>query len=87
MAVIHKLRRILTKEFPSPDRVSLRDRDGIIGIITSTRFRDMDSMDRLTLLNELLKQHGLSHEEKREIVILVPVTPEEEEARTAMDAL
>jgi hypothetical protein len=85
MALVRKLKRILTKAFPPPDKVSLRDHHGLIGIVTSTRFRNMDTMARQDVLQEVLEEHDLSAEEKRQILILVAVTPEEEAAHTAVD--
>ncbi len=47
MAVaLRKLRRILEERFPAPDKVELRGEDGIIGVVTSRRFRRLDAMQR-----------------------------------------
>jgi hypothetical protein len=80
MAVaLRKLKRILEERFPSPDKVDLRDDDGIIGIITSRRFRRMDTMQRQDLIHDILAT-SLNPQERRHIVIIVGVTPEEESA-------
>ncbi len=76
MAVVRKLKKILEERFPSPDKVELRDNDGIIGIITSKRFRRLDPMQRQDLIFDILTTH-LSPEERRHIVLMVAVTPEE----------
>jgi acid stress-induced BolA-like protein IbaG/YrbA len=62
--------------------VKLRDDDGIIGIITSKQFRRLDVMQRQDLIFDILGSH-LSPEERRHVVLLVAVTPEEEAAYTA----
>jgi hypothetical protein len=85
MALMRKLKRILKEAFPPPAKIRLRDEDGIIGVVTSARFRNMDSMDRQDLLQDILLKHGLSAEEMRRILIIVAVTPEEETAHTATD--
>src|SRR5439155_8983 len=51
MAVVLKLKKILREAFPPPDKVNLRDEDGIIGVVTSKRFRRMDSMQRQDLIH------------------------------------
>jgi hypothetical protein len=77
MAVIRKLKKILEERFPPPDKVNLRDEDGIIGIVTSKRFSRMDSMQRQDLIHHLLESR-LTEEERQEVVVIVAVTPEEE---------
>src|SRR5262249_36526625 len=79
MAVVRKLKKILEERFPPPDKVTLRDEDGIIGIVTSKRFRRMDSMQRQGLIDDILATR-LSDEEQRQVVLIVGVTPEEEVA-------
>jgi acid stress-induced BolA-like protein IbaG/YrbA len=85
MALIRKLKQILAEAFPPPDKIELRNGDGIIGIVTSKRFRGMGMMDRQTLIDDALKSHGLSEKEIRRIVIIAAVTPEEEQFRAAME--
>jgi hypothetical protein len=82
MAVIRKLRRILEKRFPPPDTVELRDDDRIIGVVTSARFRRMDTMQRQNLFHDILATQ-LTAEERRRILLIVGVTPEEEVASVA----
>lgn len=82
MAVARKLKKILEEQFPSPDKVKLRDDDGIIGIVTSKRFRRLDPMQRQDLIFDILASH-LSPEERRHVVLIVAVTPEEDAAYAA----
>jgi len=78
MAVaLRKLKRILKERFPPPDKVDLRDEDGIIGVVTSKRFRRMDTMQRQDLIHDILATY-LRPEERRHVVLIVAVTPEEE---------
>lgn len=82
MAVVRKLKRILEERFPHPDKVELRDEDGIIGVVTSKRFRRMDTMQRQDYLHDLLATQ-LSREERRHVLVIVAVTPEEEIANAS----
>lgn len=84
MAVIRKIKKILAERFPPPDKVELRDEDGIIGVVTSKSFRKMDSMERQDLLHETLATH-LTGEEQRQVVMIVAVTPDEEAANANGD--
>ncbi len=53
MAVVRKLKKILQEHFPPPDKVELRDEDRVIGVVTSKRFRRMDTMQRQDLIYEI----------------------------------
>lgn len=78
MAVaLRKLKRILEEQFSPPDKVDLRDEDGIIGVNTSRRFRRLDGMQRQDIIHDLLAT-SLTPAERRQVVLLVGVTPEEE---------
>jgi stress-induced morphogen len=77
MAVARKLKRVLTRHFPPPDKVELRDEDRIIGVITSKRFRGMDSMQRQDMIHDILTT-DLTADERRQVLMLAAFTPEEE---------
>jgi stress-induced morphogen len=79
MAVVRKLKKILEERFPPPDKVNLRDDDGIIGVVTSKRFRRLDAMQRQDLIHDVLATR-LTGEERRHVLLIVAVTPEEEAA-------
>ncbi|HBI41324.1 MAG TPA: hypothetical protein DDY78_00510 [Planctomycetales bacterium] len=81
MAILRKLKRILTEEFPAPDKVRLEDHDGVIGSISSERFKQMDSMDRHDLIHKILAAH-LTPEEMRKIQVIVGVTHKEYDLMT-----
>jgi len=85
MGLKQKLKRILVEAFPPPSKITLKDHDGLVAIVTSATFRDLDAMERQDLLQEVLQKHGITSEEMKRILILVAVTPEEEEAYTAVD--
>jgi hypothetical protein len=82
--VIRKLKKILEDSFPPPDKVQLREHDGVIGIITSKRFRRMDTMQRQDLIHDILTSN-LTASERQQVVIIVGVTPEEELANAVDD--
>ena len=79
MAVVRKLKKILEERFPYPDKVDLRVDDGVIGVVTSKRFRRMDAMQRQDLIHDILATQ-LTGEERRHVLLIVGVTPEEEVA-------
>lgn len=71
-----KLEAVLTQRFPAPATVMLEDNDGIIGVITSSGFAGMESLDRQNLIGDLIQTH-LSREERRQVQVIVGVTPDE----------
>ena len=77
MRVARKLKKVLEKRFPPPDKVVIRDKDRIIGIITSKRFRRLDTMQRQDIIHDILTTQ-LSEEERRHVLLVIGVTPEEE---------
>ena len=83
---LRKLKRILEERFPPPDKVDLRDEDGIIGVVTSKRFRRQDTMQRQNLIHDILAT-SLNAEERRHVLLIVAVTPEEEIANAGDDGL
>lgn len=81
--LIKKIRRSLRQLFPPPDRVRLRDEDGIIGVVVSKRFEGLESLDRINMIWDHLEKE-LTSEERKQIVIILAVTPFEEMAHTAI---
>ena len=79
MALARKLKRVLEQRFPPPDKIDLRDDDGIIGVVTSKRFRRLDTMQRQNLIHDILATQ-LTGDERRQVLLIVGVTPEEEVA-------
>jgi hypothetical protein len=75
-----KLMARLRRRFPPPDKVILRDDDGITGVVTSAKFRGMDDIDRINLVWDAFNG-DLSLDERREIAMIEAVTPEEEFVR------
>jgi hypothetical protein len=82
MDLVKKVESILREVFPPPDRIVLEDDDGIIGAVTAARFAEMETIDRINLIWDTLDK-GLTPEERRRVVLIVAVTPEEEIAHTS----
>ncbi len=74
--LLRKLEKVLIKRFPAPATVKLEDHDGIIGVITSTVFAGMDTMDRQSLIGDVVETH-LAPNERRQVQVIVGVTPDE----------
>ena len=72
-----KLKRILEERFPPPDKVEVCDEDRFIGVVTSRSFRRLDGVQRQNIIHDVLKT-SLTPAERRQVVIIVGVTPEEE---------
>jgi acid stress-induced BolA-like protein IbaG/YrbA len=79
-----KLKSILRKKFPTPDEVSIRTNDGVIAIVVSEQFEGRDDLDRQDLVWNLLNQE-LTRDERRQIAIIVTVTPREEAGHLASE--
>ena len=74
--LVRKLEKALVKRFPSPATVRLEDHHGIIGVITSARFARMETLDRQILIGGIVDAN-LSPEERRQVQVIVGVTPDE----------
>jgi hypothetical protein len=74
--VLRKLEKVLIKQFPSPATVKLEDHDGVIGVITSSRFAGMETIDRQKLIGNIVERY-LSPDERRQVQVIVGVTPDE----------
>lgn len=77
MALVEKVKAILTAGFPPPAKVHLEDDDGIIGWVASPTFVGMDHIDRVDLIWKVLNEK-LTKEERRRVVVIAAVTPVEE---------
>jgi hypothetical protein len=75
-SLVRKLKEVLTRRFPPPATVRLDDEDGIFGVVTSTAFSRMETMDRQKLIEGLLATN-FTPEERRRVLIIVAVTPDE----------
>jgi acid stress-induced BolA-like protein IbaG/YrbA len=74
--LLRKLENVLTEQFPAPATVKLQEHDGIIGVVTSTQFAAMETIDRQNLIGEIIAKH-LNAEERHQVQMIVCVTPEE----------
>ena len=78
MSLREKVERAL-RRYLKPNRVELRDNDGITGYVISPRFRRMNSLRRQTLIYEALQDSAsrLTPEEIQRVLAIAAVTPEE----------
>jgi hypothetical protein len=73
---VRKLEKILARRFPPPATVELEDNDGVIGVITSAEFAELEPIDRQSLIGGLITAH-LTPAERRRVQVIVAVTPDE----------
>lgn len=71
-----KVSQILKQSFPAPDKVMLRDEDGILGVVISKKFKGVDSLERMNMIWNALDEK-LSAEERDRVVSILAVAPEE----------
>ncbi len=74
--LVRKLEKVLARRFPLPASVELEDNDGITGVITSAAFSGMESIDRQNLIGDLIDSH-LTPAERRQVQVIVGITPDE----------
>jgi hypothetical protein len=85
MDLLKKTKRLLRKAFPPPAKIQLEGEGGISGEITSARFRGVDFRQRQRMLAEALREE-LTPEERKNVVIILTFTPEEQRFREAIGA-
>ena len=68
------------KDAFEPEQLVLDDSDGLSGYIISPKFRGLDSLDRQMMIDKVLRSpnSGLSKAERREILVIAALTPEEQ---------
>ena len=71
-----KVEQLLKKAFPSLASLDIQDDDGIIGVMVSMDFQDLDAIDRQNKIWDVLER-TLTPEEQRQIQIIVAETPAE----------
>ena len=78
MDLVKKVKTALNRAF-KPVHLYIEDDDGIIGVVVSDRFREVESIDRQTRIHDALTktQTPLTVEEMRRILVIAPMTPEE----------
>jgi len=74
--LLRKLEKVLIQRFPAPATVKLEEHDGIIGVITSAAFAGMETIDRQSLIGNVVETH-LALQERRQVQVIVGVTPDE----------
>jgi Trp operon repressor len=63
-----------------PEYVRLEDDDGISGFVVSRRFENMSTLDRQGRIEEVLNKASLAQEERRQVLMIAGLTPQEYEA-------
>ena len=63
-----------------PECVRLDDDDGISGFVVSRLFKGMSTLDRQGRIEEIFQNAPLTQEERRRILMIAGLTPEEYEA-------
>jgi hypothetical protein len=69
---------LLRRRFRPPAVVRLKGQDGVYGSVTSAEFRGLDVRDRVKMVWAVLEDK-LSFDEKKNIAVIVPMTPEDAE--------
>jgi hypothetical protein len=63
-----------------PEYMRLEDDDGISGFVVSRKFKGMSGLDRQEKIDDVLQKPPLTQEERRRILMIAGLTPEEYEA-------
>jgi acid stress-induced BolA-like protein IbaG/YrbA len=73
-----EVRRVLQDAF-QPEKIRISNGEGIIGYIVSPKFREMETLDRQTLIFNTLHDSAakLSPEEIKQVQAIAALTPEE----------
>ena len=78
MDLQHKIVNALSEAL-EPEYVRLDD-DGISGFVVSRRFEGMSSLDRQERIEDALSKASLTQAERRQVVMIAGLTPDEYEA-------
>ena len=78
MDLVKKVKTALNRSF-KPTVLKIEDDDGVIGVVVSDDFREVESIDRQALIHDALSKSltPLSPEEMRRVLAITPMTPEE----------
>lgn len=79
--VREKVKSLLEKAFPKAT-LELQDDDGIIGVLVSDEFEELEAIDRQDKIWDVLDR-ALTPEEKRQVLTIVAATPEEHVGHTS----
>jgi hypothetical protein len=63
-----------------PEYVHLEDDDGISGFVVSRQFEDMSTLDRQGRIDDALSKGSLAQDERRRVLMIAGLTPDEYEA-------
>lgn len=78
MDLAKKVRTALNRSF-KPTVLEIMDDDGVIGVVVSDHFREVESIDRQSMIQDALTKSltPLSQQELRRVLAITPMTPEE----------
>ena len=77
MDLLTKVETLLKRELSAPDdKIMLEENDGVYGYVISSRFKGMDTIDRLDIIWNILDS-GLKPKERRNVLTIVAITPRE----------
>ena len=60
-----------------PEYVRLEDDDGISGFVVARQFRNMSTLDRQEMIGKAVSKAGLNQQERRQVLMIAGLTPEE----------
>ena len=78
MELVKKIKTVLNRSF-KPQVLELEDDGGVIGVVVSDHFREVQSLDRQLMIQNALRKSlkPLSIDEMGRILAIAPMTPEE----------
>jgi hypothetical protein len=79
MDIKDKIIKALLQEL-KPEYIRLEDDDGISGFVVSRQFEDVSTLDRQGRIEEALSKASLTQEDRRQVLMIAGLTPEEYEA-------
>lgn len=79
MDLKEKITKALFQTF-EPEYLRLEDDDGISGFVVSRYFKEMPAIDRQARIEQTLQNAPLAREERRRILMIAGITPEEYDA-------
>jgi acid stress-induced BolA-like protein IbaG/YrbA len=76
---LRKKVKLALERYLRPERIELKDNDGISGYVVSPQFRRMTMIDRQALIYNALRESSarLKPEEIRRVIAVAALTPEE----------
>ena len=78
MDLVKRIKTALNRTF-KPVFLEIMDDDGVIGVVVSEHFRQVESIDRQALIQDALRKSltPITREEMSRVLAIAPMTPEE----------